>query len=56
MSIDFHPDYPYLLAAGFSDGTVSVYNLRRRFKRDDGFVLRPLNATDKHFDPVWQVI
>ncbi len=54
MCLDFHSEYPNLLAAGFSDGTVLVYNLKYRIKRNEGFIIRS-SAIDKHADPVWQV-
>jgi dynein intermediate chain 1 len=53
MCLDFHSDYPWLLAAGFCNGSVCVYNLRHRFKRDENFMLKPVSG--KHSDPVWQV-
>ena len=53
MSLDFHSDYPNLIAAGFYDGTVAVYNMAES-------TLAPKylsNAKNgKHTDPVWQVI
>lgn len=56
MTVDFHPEKAYLLAAGFSDGSVSVYDLRYRHKPNDcNYLLKQENALDKHGDPVWQV-
>jgi dynein intermediate chain 1 len=55
MCLDFHNEYPWLLAAGFCDGTVCVFNMRHRFKRDENFMLVPASKAEKHSDPVWQV-
>lgn len=52
MSLDFHPTKPALLAAGCYDGTVKVFDMRRKD-------MTPLYVSDmrsgKHNDPVWQV-
>ena len=52
MSLDLHPQHPYIIAVGFYDGSVAVYNLTEG-------VTRPLYhstaKTGKHTDPVWQV-
>lgn len=52
MTIDFHPEHPWLIAVGLYDGSVAVYDVRRKNAA-------PLYAsTDpqvKHTDPVWQV-
>ena len=54
MSIDFHTDYPYLVAVGLYDGNVSVYDLSDH----DGLTKSTYSSsvkTYKHSDPVWQV-
>jgi dynein intermediate chain 1, axonemal len=52
MCLAFHPTQQALLAVGCYDGTVKVYDIRRR---ED----RPLYSSDirsgKHTDPVWEV-
>ena len=52
MSLDINPKVPYLIAAGFYDGTVSVYDLRLYDKQDLAFCIK---SDTKHYDPVWQV-
>lgn len=52
MSLDFHPEHPYLIAAGFYDGTVAVYNLREK-TNTPAFISSAKSG--KHTDPVWQV-
>ena len=52
MSLDIHPEHPYLVAVGFYDGNVAVYNIvENRF----GPVYISTAKTGKHTDPVWQV-
>lgn len=53
MSIDFHPDYPYLIAVGFYDGTVGVYNAADSANQQPKYLSNAKNG--KHTDPVWQV-
>ena len=53
MSIDIHPTKPYLVAAGFYDGTVNVFDCRTRSKKEPKFSREQIN--DRHRDPVWQV-
>ncbi|CAF0743555.1 unnamed protein product [Brachionus calyciflorus] len=52
MSLDFHTDYPNLIAAGFYDGTVAVYNTA-----DSSQIAKYSSSAKngKHTDPVWQV-
>lgn len=53
MCLDIHVEHSYLVAVGYYDGCVAVYNLK-----EEG--LEPAyqsNAkTGKHTDPVWQVM
>jgi dynein intermediate chain 1, axonemal len=52
MCIDFHPQHHPLLAVGCYDGTVKVFDVRRKENR-------PIFSSDirsgKHTDPVWEV-
>uniref|UniRef100_A0AAR2K4V5 Dynein axonemal intermediate chain 1 n=1 Tax=Pygocentrus nattereri TaxID=42514 RepID=A0AAR2K4V5_PYGNA len=52
MCLDIHKQLSYLMAVGFYDGCVAVYNLK-----DDGPqpVYKSTAKTGKHTDPVWQV-
>jgi len=52
MSLDINPDYPYLVAVGFYDGNVAVYNI---VESRTGPVYISTAKTGKHTDPVWQV-
>jgi dynein intermediate chain 1, axonemal len=52
MSIDIHFDYPNIIAAGFYDGTVGVYNTAENTQTPK-FMSSAKNG--KHTDPVWQV-
>ncbi len=54
ISLDFHPTKPYLIAAGFYDGTVNVFDCRTRSKKEPKFSREQIN--DRHRDPVWQVV
>lgn len=52
MSMDIHADYPNLIAAGFYDGSVAVYNTAENTQ----IPKFTSNAkSGKHTDPVWQV-
>lgn len=52
MCLDIHPDHPYLVAVGFYDGTVAVYNVaEKRLAASYASTAK----TGKHTDPVWQV-
>lgn len=33
MCLDFHPEYPALIAIGLYDGTVMVYDIRRKVNK-----------------------
>lgn len=52
MSLDIHADYPNLIAAGFYDGSVAVFNTAENTQVPK----YTSNAkSGKHTDPVWQV-
>ena len=53
MSLDVHPEHPYLIAVGFYDGNVAVYNI---LKDKTGPEYMSNAKSGKHTDPVWQVI
>ncbi|XP_069601963.1 dynein axonemal intermediate chain 1 [Ranitomeya imitator] len=52
MCLDFHKDHPYLVAAGFYDGNVAIFNLK-----SDSPQPKCMSSakSGKHTDPVWQV-
>ncbi|XP_029006101.1 dynein, axonemal, intermediate chain 1, paralog 2 isoform X2 [Betta splendens] len=52
LCLDIHEQHSYLVAAGFYDGCVAVYNLK-----EEGLepVYKSTAKTGKHTDPVWQV-
>ncbi len=51
-SVDFSKSNPGLLAAGFVDGSIVIYDVR---KNDTKFVLNGGETTGKHRDPVWEL-
>ncbi|KAJ8325836.1 hypothetical protein O5D80_006023 [Batrachochytrium dendrobatidis] len=51
-SIDFSRMNPSLLAAGFFDGRVAIYDVRRK---DNCPVLDDSDMNGKHHDPVWEL-
>ncbi|OQR82348.1 Axonemal Inner Arm I1 Intermediate Chain Dynein [Achlya hypogyna] len=51
-SIDFSRSQPYMLAVGFHDGVVALYDTR---KDDTDPVLSSENNSGSHLDAVWQV-
>ena len=53
LCIDIHPEHPYLVACGFYDGSVGVFNIKD--SRKDAVYLSTAK-TGKHTDPVWQVL
>lgn len=53
MCLDFHPEYPALLAVGCYDGTVMVFDIR--LKGNNKPIYQSTVRTAKHTDPVWQV-
>ncbi|XP_053911238.1 dynein axonemal intermediate chain 1 isoform X2 [Cuculus canorus] len=52
MCVDFHNDYPYLLAVGFYDGNVAIYNLKKATSQPS---YKSSANSGKHMEPVWQV-
>lgn len=52
LCLDIHPEHPYLVACGFYDGSVGVFNIKD--SRKDAVFLSTAK-TGKHTDPVWQV-
>lgn len=52
MSLDVHKHATYLLAVGFYDGCVAVYNLKNKGQAP---VYKSTAKSGKHTDPVWQV-
>ncbi|XP_039945908.1 dynein axonemal intermediate chain 1 [Hirundo rustica] len=52
MCLDFHSDHPYLLAAGFYDGNVAIYNLKKASSQPS---YKSSAKSGKHTEPVWQV-
>lgn len=51
-ALDFSLAHPNLLAVGFYDGTVAIYDMR---KDTDAAVLESSQGAGKHMDAVWQV-
>ncbi|KAL4227306.1 cytoplasmic dynein with WD40 domain [Mactra antiquata] len=51
MCLDVHPEHPYMVAVGFYDGSVGVFNVEKK----DGPLHRCTAKNGKHTDPVWQV-
>ncbi|KAM6230926.1 dynein axonemal intermediate chain 1 [Porphyrio hochstetteri] len=52
MCLDFHNDYPYLVAVGFYDGNVAIYNLKKETTQPS---YKSSAKSGKHTEPVWQV-
>ncbi|XP_030114067.4 dynein axonemal intermediate chain 1 isoform X2 [Taeniopygia guttata] len=52
MCLDFHSDHPHLLAVGFYDGNVAIYNLKKASSQPS---YRSSAKSGKHTEPVWQV-
>ncbi|NWV44408.1 DNAI1 protein, partial [Grantiella picta] len=52
MSVDFNSHHPHLLAAGFYDGNVAIYNLKRPASQPS---YKSGAKSGKHTEPVWQV-
>eukprot|EP00731_Ephydatia_muelleri_P004211 Em0002g387a len=48
MSLDIHPEHPYLIAVGLYDGTVAVYTLKDKGSNP---LYRSTAKTGKHTDP-----
>ena len=53
MCIDFSIQHPNLIAAGFYDGTVNVYDLKDLNKTKAKFQVT--SKEHRHKEPVWQV-
>ena len=51
MCLDFHPNFPALLAVGLYDGTVMVFDIR--LKGNNKPIYMSTVRTHKHTDPVW---
>lgn len=52
MCLDFHPEFPNLLAVGLYDGSVLVYDIATNRRKP---VYQSNVRVGKHTDPVWQV-
>ncbi|KAM7006180.1 dynein, axonemal, intermediate chain 1, paralog 2 [Tautogolabrus adspersus] len=52
LCLDIHKQHSYLVAVGFYDGCVAVYNLKEEGQEP---VYKSTAKTGKHTDPVWQV-
>ncbi|XP_076218244.1 dynein axonemal intermediate chain 1 isoform X2 [Aptenodytes patagonicus] len=52
MCLDFHNDHPYLMAVGFYDGNVAIYNVKKATSQPS---YRSSAKSGKHTEPVWQV-
>lgn len=51
-SLDFSLHNPNLLACGFFDGRIAIYDVRRK---EDEPVLDNGDLTGKHRDPIWEL-
>ena len=54
MCLEFHPQYPALLAVGLYNGTVMVYDIRIKGVKNNP-IYQSTVRTRKHTDPVWEV-
>jgi len=52
MCVDIHPHHPHLVAAGFYDGSVCVFNVAEKSTQP---AYLSTAKVGKHTDPVWQV-
>ncbi|POI35676.1 hypothetical protein CIB84_000572 [Bambusicola thoracicus] len=52
MCLDIHNDHPHLMAVGFYDGNVAIYNLKKATSQPS---YKSSAKSGKHTDPVWQV-
>ncbi|NXT62501.1 DNAI1 protein, partial [Chaetops frenatus] len=52
MCLDFHSDHSHLLAVGFYDGNVAIYNLKKATSQPS---YKSSAKSGKHTEPVWQV-
>lgn len=53
MCLDIHQQHSYLVAVGFYDGHVAVYDLKKRGEEEP--VYKSTAKMGKHTDPVWEV-
>ncbi|XP_068171459.1 dynein, axonemal, intermediate chain 1, paralog 2 isoform X1 [Antennarius striatus] len=53
LCLDIHEEHSNLVAVGFYDGCVAVYNLKEKGMEP---VYKSTAKTGKHTDPVWQVL
>ncbi|XP_030048711.1 dynein axonemal intermediate chain 1 isoform X2 [Microcaecilia unicolor] len=51
MCLDIHQEHPYILAVGFYDGNVAIYNLKKPSSHAN---YMSSSSAGKHTDPVWQ--
>lgn len=52
MTLDFHPNKPYLIVVGLNDGMVAVYDSRLTNKAP---IYQSSHVDNKHYGIVWQV-
>ncbi|NXK87489.1 DNAI1 protein, partial [Formicarius rufipectus] len=52
MCLDFNSEHPHLMAVGFYDGNVAIYNLKKATSQP---IHRSSPESGKHTEPVWQV-
>ncbi|NWR34626.1 DNAI1 protein, partial [Tachuris rubrigastra] len=52
MCLDFNSEHPHLIAVGFYDGNVAIYNLRKETSQPS---YKSSAESGKHTGPVWQV-
>ncbi|XP_063312769.1 dynein axonemal intermediate chain 1 [Pelobates fuscus] len=52
LCLDIHKEHPYLVAVGFYDGNVAIYNLKTATTHPN---FMSSAKSGKHTDPVWQV-
>uniref|UniRef100_A0A8B9SB66 Dynein axonemal intermediate chain 1 n=1 Tax=Apteryx owenii TaxID=8824 RepID=A0A8B9SB66_APTOW len=52
MCLDIHNAHPHLVAVGFYDGNVAIYNLKKPSSQPS---YKSSAKSGKHTDPVWQV-
>ncbi|KAM7023824.1 dynein axonemal intermediate chain 1 isoform 2-T2 [Acridotheres tristis] len=53
MCLDFHSGHPHLLAVGFYDGNVAIYNLKKASSQPS---YKSSVKSGKHTEPVWQQV
>ncbi|EPZ33815.1 hypothetical protein O9G_002527 [Rozella allomycis CSF55] len=53
MSLDFHKQDPSMIVAGFYDGSVCVFDLKRK---SSNAIYQSDSREGKHTEPVWQVM